>query len=88
MAIVIVGANADHRDPGVHGAKEGTFEIRAAVVRNLQHVGAEVGVRAHEVLLRVNLGVAGHQDAPAPHLRPQYQRRVVRVRPSAAERHR
>lgn len=84
MPVVVVDADADHSDLGVHGGEEVRIEVRRTVVRHLQHVGAQVGAGCDEVLLRLDLGIAGQEDPHAAHLGAEYQRGVVRVRVRAA----
>ncbi len=56
------------------------------MVRNLEHVGSNVGTGCEQRLLGIDLGVAGQQDVLAVDRRPQDERRVVRVGPGVMER--
>jgi hypothetical protein len=58
MAVVVMRSDTDHRDPGVHRHEEGTLKVRASVMWDLQHVGAQIGARPEQVVLRIYFGVA------------------------------
>ena len=80
VAVVVVQADRDQRHPGMHRAA-GTpaSEIGAAVMRHLEDVGPQVGAGRQQVVLRLDLGVAGQQDPHPGHRGPQHHRGVVRV---------
>lgn len=80
MAVVVVRADADDGDLGVHGGEELRREVGRPVVGHLQHVGPDVRPGGEQILLGLDLGVTGQQDPDAADLGPQDQRRVVRVR--------
>ena len=73
VAIVVVEADADDGDLRVNRGKEVRIEVGRPVVRHLQHVGPQVGSGREEVLLSLDLRVAGEQDPDPTHLRPQHE---------------
>jgi hypothetical protein len=79
VPIVVVEANAHHRDGGVDGGEEVRIGVGRAVVRDLEHVGAKIRAGREQRALSLDLGVARQEDAYAVDHRPQDQRRVVRV---------
>jgi hypothetical protein len=85
MAVIVVEAHADDRQPSVHGGQEGGVGVGRAVVRHLQHVGAQIGAGVEQRLLRLDLGVAGQHDPYPVDDRTEHERGVVRVGPGAVE---
>lgn len=70
MTVVVVQSDTDHCRPRMHGGQEGRVGVRGPVVRDLQHVGAQVGARGENRPLFLELGVAGQEDAHTAHDRP------------------
>lgn len=68
MPVIVVGADAHHRDLGMHGGEKVWIEIRGTVMRHLQHVGTQVGAGRHQIPLRLDLGITRQQDPDAVHL--------------------
>jgi hypothetical protein len=85
VPVVVVQADTDHRDPRVDRGEEGGEGVGRAVVRNLEHVRAQVLTSVEHRLLRLHLGVPREQDALARDVGPQDDRRVVRVRMGSPE---
>jgi hypothetical protein len=67
MAVVVVQADAHHRDPRVCRREEVRVEVRRAVVRHLQDIGAQGCAGGEDRGLLGWRGVAGEQDADAVH---------------------
>jgi hypothetical protein len=86
VTVVVVQPDRDHRHPGVDGREEPLVGVRAAVMRNLEHVRADIDSCGQHSLLRFDLGVTRQQDAHTAHRRPDDDRGVVRIRPRAAHR--
>ena len=63
----------------MHRAEEGGIGIGGTVMRNLEDVGPQIGAGRQQVVLRLDLGVAGQQDPHPGHGGPQHHRGVVRV---------
>jgi hypothetical protein len=63
MAVVVVGADRDQRHPGSGGGEEVGIDVGAAVVRHLEHVGAQVDPAVEDPSLRLGAEVAGEQHA-------------------------
>lgn len=57
-------------------------------MRDLQHVGTEIGPGAEQPLLFLDFRVAGQHQPDAVESRAQHERGVVRIRPGAGERER
>jgi len=72
VAVVVVQPDADDRDPRTDRREEVGYEVRRAVVGDLEHVGTQVGTRIEQCLLCVDLGVTGQQDAQACGCRSQH----------------
>jgi hypothetical protein len=73
MPVVVVSADADYRHAGMPGGQEAGIGVRRPVVRHLQNVGPQVGAGCQQCLLRLDLRVAGQQDATATDARSQDQ---------------
>jgi hypothetical protein len=56
------------------------------VVRDFQHIRSQVGARRQQRALRLQLGVAGQQDAHAIHRREEHFGGIVRVATGAVKR--
>ena len=87
MAVVVVQADADYCHPGMHRCEKRGIEIRRAMVRHLEHVGAHVGADAEHRLLCLDLDVAGQQDPDIADRCPKNQRGIVRIGAGPSERH-
>ncbi len=85
MPVVVVYSHADDPDAGVGRLEERRREVGRAVVRNLQHVGAQICPRLEKALLCLDLDIAGQQDANTADGRAQHQRGVVGIRPGVVE---
>jgi hypothetical protein len=85
VAVVVAGPDRDQRQPGVAGLQERRVGVGAAVVRHLEDVGAQVGTAGQQVVLRLDLGIAGQQDPHAGHGGAQHHRGVVGIGPGAGE---
>ena len=59
VSVVVVQADTDHADAGVHRREEIWIRVRRAVVRDLEDVGAQVDATRQELALRLDLGVPG-----------------------------
>lgn len=57
----------------MHRSEEGRREVRRTVVGHLQHIGPQVDAGGQQVLLRLDLGVAGQQDGGSTHACPQHE---------------
>ncbi len=79
MAVVVVQTDADHADARAHGREKIRIEVRRAVVRHLEHVGADVDALCQHRLLRLDLDITWQQDGGVADSRAEHQRRVVRV---------
>jgi hypothetical protein len=77
MPVAVVRADGDQRDPSRARGEEGGIGVAAAVVRDLEHVGAQVGAVGEDPGLRLGAEVAGEQDAQPPGGDPDDQREVV-----------
>jgi hypothetical protein len=73
MPVVVVQADADDSDARAHGGEEPEIGVCRAVVRHLQDVGPQIGAGREEFALRVELGVAGQQDAYTVHDRAHHE---------------
>jgi hypothetical protein len=67
VAVRVVRADRDQRDPGSGGGEEIRVGIPAAVVRHLQHVSAQVRAVGEDPRLDLSSEVAGEEDAESPH---------------------
>jgi hypothetical protein len=86
MTVVVMGADRDDCERSVCGGQERWIRMRAAVMRDLQHVRPQVCPGREQLLLSLDFGVSGKQDANSVTLCPQYQRRIVRIGPGAVKR--
>jgi hypothetical protein len=86
MAVVVVHADADNREAGVHRSQEVRVGVGRAVVRHLEHVDAQVGPGVEKRLLGLDLGVAREHDPDAVDIGHQHERGVIRVGARAVER--
>jgi hypothetical protein len=73
MPVIVVQADADHRDGRMSGGEECRVGVGGAVMRNLEHVGPQIRARVQQRALRVDLRVAGEQDANALDLGSQHE---------------
>ena len=73
LAIVVAGAHRDHREPSVRRGQERMVRISAAVMRDLEYVGRDISPDREQLLLRVNLGIAGQEDPNSLTLSPHHQ---------------
>lgn len=85
MAVVVVQADADHADAGVHRPQERRVEVGRAVVWHLEHVGAQVDPRREHRTLSLDLDVSGQQDPHPAGRGAQHERGVVRIRSGVAK---
>ena len=85
LAIVVVGAHRDHREPSMYRREEGMIRIGAAVMRHLQHVRRNISPDP-EQLLSFDLSIPGQEDPNSVTVRAQHQRRIIGIGPSAAKR--
>jgi hypothetical protein len=73
MAVVVVRADADHGEASAYRGDESAIGVRAAVMGHFENIRAQVDAGTEKALLRGQLSVAGKQDPPPGHLRPQHQ---------------
>jgi hypothetical protein len=77
VAVRVVGADGHQRDPRPRGRQEPRVGVGAAVVRHLEHVGADVGPPVEDALLGLRAQVAGEEDPHAALGDPDQQAEVV-----------
>jgi hypothetical protein len=77
VAVGVVRADRDQRDPGSAGGQEAGIGVAAAVVRHLQHVRAQVDPARHQPGLRAGPQVAGEQHPDPADGRPHHHGEVV-----------
>ncbi len=77
MPVAVVGPDGDQRDPGATGREEGGIGVPTAVVRHLQHVGAQVDAAVDDPRLRLPAEVAGEQHPHAVAGDPDDEGQVV-----------
>jgi hypothetical protein len=87
VAVVVVQPDRDDAQLGVHRCEEPGVGVRAAVVRDLEHIRADIDARVEHRLLFFDLGVTGQQHPHALDGRSQDHRGIVRIRPRAPHRH-
>ena len=80
MAVGVVRPDRDERHPGAAGREEGRIGVPAPMVRNLQHVRAEVDPGREDSRLGLGAQVAGEQDPHAALGDPDDHRQVVGLR--------
>lgn len=86
MAVVVVRTDRDDAHARSDCGQERRVAVRAAVVRNLQDVRAQVDAGREQLLLGFDLGVSRKQDAHAADGRAHNDRRVVGVGSRAVKR--
>lgn len=79
VAVVVVGADAHDRDAGADRVEEAVGVGVAAVVRDLEHLGAQLLGAGEQPPLGPFLGVAGEQQPPRVAVHAQDQRALVGV---------
>jgi hypothetical protein len=77
VPVGVVGTDGDQRDPSPARRQEGRVGVGAAVVRHLQHVGAQVHAGAQDARLGLGAQVAGEQHRDASGGGPHDHRQVV-----------
>ncbi|SMO92035.1 hypothetical protein SAMN06273567_107117 [Geodermatophilus aquaeductus] len=77
MPVGVVRADAHQRHPGAGRGEEGRVGVGAAVVRHLEHVGAQVHPAVEHTRLGGGTQVAGEQHPDAARGDPHDQREVV-----------
>jgi hypothetical protein len=77
MAVRVVRAHRDQCHPGAGGGEETAVGVGAAVVRHLEHVGAQVDAAGDDPRLRLAPEVPGQQDPDAVAGDPDDEREVV-----------
>lgn len=85
MAVRVVRADGGDRHPGAHRPEEARILVRAAVVRDLQHIGTHVDTAGQQRVLGLRLDVACEQQGEPPADHPQHDRGVVRIGVGAVE---
>jgi hypothetical protein len=80
VAVGVVGPDGDQCHPGAAGREERRIGVPAPVVRNLQHVRAEVGPGREYPCLGLRAQVAGEQDPHAALGDPDDHRQIVGLR--------
>jgi hypothetical protein len=79
MSVGVVLPDRDQRDAGTAGREEGRIGVRASVVRDLQHVRAQVDPGGEDPRLGPGAQVSGEQDPHAALGDPDDHRQVVRL---------
>jgi len=77
VTIGVVGTHRDEGDAGLGRGQEVRIGVRAAVVRDLQHVGLQVHPAGQDAGLRLRVQVAGEQDPDAALGHPHQEAEVV-----------
>jgi hypothetical protein len=77
VPVAVVLPHRDQRHAGAAGGEETRIGVAAAVVRNLQHVRAEIGSGGEDPRLRCGAQVPGEQDPHAALHDPDDERQVV-----------
>ncbi|WP_239523937.1 hypothetical protein [Geodermatophilus normandii] len=67
VPVGVVRADADQRDPGAGRGEEGRVGVGAAVVRHLEHVGAQVHTTVEDPGLGRGAQVTGQQHPDPAH---------------------
>lgn len=71
VAVVIVGAHADHADGRMRSREESERRVRGPVVRNLEHVRPQVHSACKHGVLGLDFSVTRQQDSFSAHRCPQ-----------------
>ena len=77
VAVRVVGAHRDQRDPRAGCRQEPRIGVGAAVVRDLEHVGPDIDPPVEDAGLRLGAQVAGEEDPHAALGDPHEQAQVV-----------
>ena len=80
MPVGVVRPDRDERHPRAAGSEERRIGVPAAVVRNLQHIRAQVGSGGEDPRLGLGAQVAGEEDPHTALHDPDDHRQVVRLR--------
>jgi hypothetical protein len=81
MAVRVVGTDGDQRDARSAGGEEVRVGVTAAVVRDLEDVGTQVGPLGDQPRLRLGTEITREEDRQAGHGRADDQRQVVDLGP-------
>src|SRR5829696_3141353 len=79
MSVVVVKAGAGDGHPGTGGGEEGWLLSRRPVMRDLEHVGSQVGPAGQNRLLPGRLNVTSEQQPDTGNIHGKHQAAVVLV---------
>ncbi|MDT7579126.1 MAG: hypothetical protein QOK35_390, partial [Pseudonocardiales bacterium] len=80
VVVHVARTDADQHRPRRHGGEERGQAVAAAVMRHLQHVGAQRDARREQLRLRGDLDVPAEQHRPRGRDRTEHDRTVVDLR--------
>jgi len=83
VPVIVVRTDRDQCHPGPGSGEEGRYVGRAAVVGDLQDVGAEVVSPTEQITLRLGLHITGRQNRHIADGDPGHDRGIVRIRSGA-----
>jgi hypothetical protein len=73
LAIVVMGAHRDNREPSMYRRKEGMIRIGAAVMWHLQHIRRNISADPEQLLLSFDLSIPGQEDPNSVTVRAQHE---------------